>query len=188
MLLSPWLTIHGVGYPLPPQAIGWSILENTSSKFNHRNLYVLLPTVPLALHKKPQSPRHRNSKYFYKMSCSSLSLWVLKDDTWVKGLVKSHMIWKLRIAYESYGAPLWWFVSILQLGTLRIKFQYLENTISDILIQYIRVSHKKLRHIRLKWRDFAGWCPNSHWDEWEFWRIAFSRYHRSPLNNSGISK
>ncbi len=97
---SPWLTIHGVGYLLPPQAIAWSILENTSSKFNHRNLYVLLPTVSLALHNKPQSPCHRNwlhCKYFYKMSCSSLGLWVLKDDAWVKGLVKSHMIWKLRL-------------------------------------------------------------------------------------------
>ncbi len=97
---SPWLTIHGVGYLLPPQAIVWSILENRSSQFNHRNLYVLLPTVPLALHNKPQSPCHRNRlhcKHFYKMSCSSLSLWVLKDDTCVEGLVKSHMIWKLRL-------------------------------------------------------------------------------------------
>lgn len=60
---SLWPTIHGVGYPLPPQAIAWSILENTSSKFIRRNLYVLLPTVPPALHKKPQSPHHWNRLY-----------------------------------------------------------------------------------------------------------------------------
>ncbi len=88
------------GISLTPTGHCMKHLRKHIIKIQSQKPICITSTVSLALHNKPQSPCHRNwlhCKYFYKMSCSSLGLWVLKDDAWVKGLVKSHMIWKLRL-------------------------------------------------------------------------------------------
>lgn len=65
-------------------------------------------TVPPCTSTKPQSLHRWNRLY-----CTSILIkWacVLKDDTWVKGLVKSNIIWKLHMTLEHsiYSALVIW--------------------------------------------------------------------------------